>query len=260
MKPTPYEVINKLLLSLQTGIKNIFGKNLVGIYLTGSLSYDDFNLNRSDIDLLVVLHDPVTKVEVSLIKELHAQVGKNNNKWSSRIECSYIPKDMLVSILPPKLPRPYYGGGIFYPQALYGNEWLINNYFLYNYSISLYGPDFKILTNPIEITEVQKACVRDLFTEWVPKITDDAWLAESHHQSYLILNLCRILYTLLQAEITSKTKSTAWVKKRFPQWKNLIEEAEDWTYGKEMQLREQTKEFIKFSEDKVRSWSSSLLL
>ena len=114
-----------------------------------------------------------------------------------RLECSYTPIDMLKNILPPKEPRPYYGGGIFYDEAPYGNEWIINNYLLYEHGITLIGPDFKKLTTPIDIIEVQKACIRDLFQEWEPKITDFEWLDNSHYQSYLVMNLCRILYTVM---------------------------------------------------------------
>jgi len=237
MKPPPNEDINKVLSALKQGIQDIFGENLVGFYLTVSLSYGDFNLDRSE--------------EIDLIKRLHVQVENENEKWSHRIECSYIPKDMLENVLPPKAPRPYIGESTFYPEASYGNEWVINNYFLYNHGITLFGPDFKTLLNPIDIKDVQKASIRDLFKEWEPKLTDDKWLDNSHYQSYLVLNLCRILYTVLQADATSKNVSATWVKKEFPQWENLIETAKQWSYGKEMKLHDQTKEFIKFTIDQV---------
>lgn len=253
MKPTPYEDINKVLHTLQTGILSIFGKKLVGFYLTGSLSYGDFNPDSSDLDLLVVLNKPATKEEVDLIKQLHVQVEKENEKWSNRIECSYIPKDMLENIQPPKIPRPYYGEGILYPEAHFGNEWIINNYFIYNHGITLLGPNFKTLLKSINIMDVQKACIRDLFKEWEPKIADDSYLNNSHYQSYLVLNLCRILYTVLQADAASKNVSAEWVKNKYPQWKNLIETAGQWHYGIEMKLNDQTKKFIKFTIEKVNA-------
>jgi predicted nucleotidyltransferase len=48
---TPYQDINKILSSMANSIQDILGKNLVGLYLFGSLSYGDFNPNSSDIDL-----------------------------------------------------------------------------------------------------------------------------------------------------------------------------------------------------------------
>ena len=120
---------------------------------------------------------------------------------------------MLKNILPPKESRPYYNNEIFYDEAPYGNEWIINNYLLYKHAIPLIGPDFKTLTNPIDIIEVQKACIRDLFQEWEPKIIDVEWLDNSHYQSYLVMNLCRILYTVSCGTTGTKKVSAAWVKK-----------------------------------------------
>jgi hypothetical protein len=37
-----------------------------------------------------------------------------------------------------------------------------------------------------------------------------------------------------------------------PEWSPLIQTAEDWHYGKEMNLKEQTIEFIQFVVSKVR--------
>ena len=160
---------------------------------------------------------------------------------------------MLNNILPPKEPRPYYGGGVFYREAPYGNEWIINNYLLYQHGIPLIGSDFKELISPIDIIEVQKACVRDLFQEWEPKITDFEWLDNSHYQSYLIMNLCRILYTVMTGKIASKKISAEWVKNKFGlRWRNLIDTAEDWQYGKTMSLRNETIDFIKFVVDEIK--------
>lgn len=253
MKPTPDEDINQTLRSLLTGTQNIFGENLVGFYLFGSLSYDDFKPDRSDMDLLAILRKPATQIELNEIKQLHVQVEKEHPRWFHRIECSYTPQELFAHILPPKTPRPYYGDGTFYEEAPYGNEWIINNYLLYKHGITLFGSDFKTLVKPIDIKDVQKASVKDLFKEWEPKLTDDKWLDNSHYQSYLVLNLCRILYTVLHADAGSKGVSAAWVKGIFPQWKSLIETAEQWSYGKDMKQHDETKAFLKFAIEQVNT-------
>ncbi len=234
-------------------LKEFMGDNLIGLYLTGSLSYGDFVLERSDIDLQAIVKESLSQKELELVKNLHIKIENKYEEWAGRIECSYLPVGILHEILPPKIPRPWWGGaGVFYPKAPYGNEWIINQYQLYNYGIALFGPDYKILTAPIDIKEVQKACVRDLFQEWEPKIRDLKWLKNSHYQSYLILNLCRILYTVACGEVGSKKISAEWVKSRYPEWKNLIETAENWHYGIEMKEKEKVIEFIKFIIDKVK--------
>lgn len=250
---TPYQDINEILAHLSNGIKDILDKNLVGIYLFGSLAYGDFNEDSSDIDLVVIIHKSIHQNVLELIKQLHQQIGERDQKWKDRLECSYTPVDMLINRLPPKEPRPYYGGGIFYDEATYGNEWIINNYLLYEHSISLVGPDFKSLSQPIDMIEVQKACIRDLFQEWEPKITDFEWLDNSHYQSYLVMNLCRILYTVIKGATGTKKISADWVKNTFGlPWRDLIEIAENWTYGKKMSMRNETINFVQFTIDQIK--------
>lgn len=250
---TPYQDVNRILLTISNGIKDILGKNLIGLYLFGSLTYGDFNPESSDIDLVVIVKKHLNHHELDLIKQLHKRVGEHNQKWNDRLECSYTPIDMLKSILPPKDPRPYYGGGIFYDEAPYGNEWLINLYLLYIHGIPLVGVGFKELIDPIDIVEVQKACIRDLFQVWEPKIVDIEWLDNSHYQSYLVLNLCRILYTVIYGATGTKKVSAEWVKNKFGlPWSNLIAAAQSWKYGEQMSFRNETIDFIKFTIDKVK--------
>jgi predicted nucleotidyltransferase len=253
MNYTPYKDVNEVLNSLTSEIAPILGENLVGVYLTGSLSYGDFNPENSDIDLLVIVKNPLSEEKLEALKKMHLDVERNNDKWAKRIECSYVSFEMLPSILPPKTPRPYIGEGTFYPEAPYGNEWVIKQYLLYNHGIPLLGPDFKTLVKPIDIEDVRAACIRDLFEEWEPKINDLEWLNNSHYQSYIVLNLCRILYMVMRHTTATKKISASWVKHEFaPEWSPLIQTAEDWHYGKEMNLKEQTIEFIQFVVSKVR--------
>lgn len=251
MQPTPYEDINSLLDTYTKNLVGLLGDNLLGFYLTGSLSYGDFTPGRSDIDLVAVVKEPVPPDILQMIREMHFQIEASHEKWKNQIECSYTPLDMYKNILPPKEPRPYFGKGIFWADAIYGNEWIINNYMLYQHGIALFGPEFKTLVAPIDIKDVREASARDLFQEWEPKITDPVYLDNSHYQSYVVLNLCRILYTVLHGATGSKKVSAAWVKQEFPQWRELIETAEAWRHGMEMKRKEETVGFIRFAMEKV---------
>ena len=146
---TPYQEINEVLLTISNGINHILGNNLIGLYLFGSLTYGDFNLDNSDIDLVAIVNKPLNYHEVELIKQLHKQVENHYPTWKDKLECSYTPVDMLKNTLPPDEPRPYYNGEIFYDEAPYGNEWIINNYLLYQHAIPLIGSEFKELIKPI---------------------------------------------------------------------------------------------------------------
>lgn len=245
MNVTSYKDINEILLHLSDNLITILVENLIGFYLFGSLTYGDFNPASSDIDLTVIVNKQLNHRELEQIKHLHEKVNRRYKKWRNRLECSYTPVEMLKNILPPIEPRPYYGGGIFYEKAPYGNEWIINNYLLYQHGLPIRGNDFKVLIKPIDFLEVQKACIRDLFQEWEPKMLDFEWLDNSHYQSYLVMNLCRILYTVMCGTVSSKKVSAQWVKSKFCSWNDLITIAENWEYGKKMLLRDETINFLK---------------
>lgn len=249
---TPYPAINTMLTEWVEGLKRSLGKNnIVGLYLSGSLAYGDFVPERSDIDLQAVVRNRLTQDELRSIEQLHRDIERRCPRWAHRVECSYVPVELMRELTPPATSRPWWGFGTLYAEARAGNEWIINHYLLSRYGIALDGPDFHELIPPIDIRKVRQASARDLFKEWVPKIGDGAWLSNSHYQSYLVLNLCRILHTVIQGEPSSKRVAGRWAKAAYPQWRNLIEQAERWAYGDEMKRQADVVAFIGFAVDRV---------
>ena len=248
---TPYPAINTFLSEWVDGVKRLLGGKLVGLYLSGSLAYGDFVPGRSDIDLQAVVQSPLTGDELRSAEQLHKDIERRTPEWASRIECSYVPLELMHELTPPATPRPWWGFGTFYAEAPAGNEWIINHYLLSKHGITLVGPDFNDLIPPIEIDDVRRASARDLFQEWVPKIDDAEWLSNSHYQSYLVLNLCRILHTVIRGEPSSKKVAGNWAKATYPQWKSLIEEAEKWAYGDEMKRQADAVAFLRFAVERV---------
>jgi len=248
---TPYPAINTVLTEWAERLKRLLGEKIVGLYLSGSLAYGDFVPDRSDIDLQAVVQSPLTEDELRSVEQLHKEMERTCPEWAERIECSYVPPELMCKLTPPATPRPWWGFGTLYAAAPAGNEWIINHYLLSKHGIALKGPDFNELIPPIDIHTVRQASARDLLKEWVPKIDDDAWLSNSHYQSYLVLNLCRILHTVIHGEPASKKVAGQWAKATYPQWKNLIEEAERWSYGDEMKRQAEAVAFIRFAVDRV---------
>lgn len=248
---TPYPAINTMLTEWVEGLKRLLDDNVVGLYLSGSLAYGDFVPERSDVDLQAVVRNPLTQEELKSIEQLHREIEGRCPQWANRIECSYVPLELLREPTPPVTSRPWWGFGTLYAEAPAGNEWIINHYLLSKHCFALEGPDFNELIPPISIQEVRQASARDLFKEWVPKIDDRAWLSNSHYQSYLVLNLCRILHTVIHGQVGSKKVSGQWAKAAYPQWQNLIEEAERWAYGDEMKRQSDAVAFIRFAADRV---------
>ena len=248
---TAYGDINALLADWVRGMKHILGDKVIGLYLAGSLACGDFVIDRSDIDLQAVVANPLREDELHSIEQLHRRIDKRYPEWANRTECSYVPLDLMREANPPTTPRPWWGFDTMYPAASAGNEWTINHYLLAKHGISLEGPDFHTLIPPIDIQDVRRASARDLLAEWAPKIDDFSWLSNSHYQSYLVLNLCRILHTAIGGEAGSKKVAGRWVKMTYPGWKDLIEEAERWGYGDLMTRQNDVVAFIRFAIERV---------
>lgn len=247
---TKYQDVNDFVEYFVAGIVPALEGNIVGIYLTGSLSYQAFNHHSSDIDLTVIVRRPVSRNELESLGRFHAELVSNFEKWAAQFECSYTPIEMLPGLSPPRDPRPWYWGGTdtLYPEAPFGNQWLINNYLLYEHGIALLGPSYPEIGSPVDVGEVQKACIRDLFTEWLPKRSDAEWFRISHHQAYFVLNLCRILHTAICGAVGSKQAAASWVKNSCGAgWKNLIDTAQRWEYGIELCLQPQALSFLDFA-------------
>jgi len=248
---TPYPAINTVLTEWADGLKDLLGKKIVGLYLSGSLAYGDFVPERSDIDLQAVVRTPLTENELRFVEQLHKEMERRCPQWANRIECSYVPLELMRELTPPRKPRPWWGFGNLYAEAPAGNEWIINHYLLSQHGIALEGPAFNQLIPAIGIQDVRQASSRDLFEEWVPKIDDAAWLSSSRYQSYFVLNLCRILHTVIRSELGSKKVAGEWAKAAYPQWQNLIEEAERWAYGAQMRRQADATAFLRFAVDRV---------
>ena len=245
---TPFTDINIFLERYTYRLTELLHSNIVGIYLTGSLSYGDFNYNSSDIDVTNITKEKISNTELELIKQIHQELRIDFPVLSHRFESTYTPKYMLKNICPPTEPRPWYFGieEKLYEKAQYGNEWVINNYLLYKYSITLAGTAFQNICNEIPIVEVQKACINDYIKEWKEKIYDLNFLDNDHYAAYFVLNLCRIYYTINNAEISSKKVSANWVKQKFAEWNDLISKAQGWEYHKDFKNIDEIINFAKF--------------
>lgn len=101
------------------------GEQLIGLYLTGSLTYGDFNPGSSDIDFLRVLSKELSAEQVDAIVDMHKRIGAATPHWANRLEGSYITQDMIATKNRPERGRPYVNAGDL-QRYRYGNEWTIN--------------------------------------------------------------------------------------------------------------------------------------
>ena len=78
----------------------------------------------------------------------------------------------------------------------HGADWIIQRYILRERGITVTGPDPKNLIAPVSSADLHWA-VSEILQNWIKHFLDDPGKLKSRgYQSYTVLTLCRILYTL----------------------------------------------------------------
>ncbi len=244
---TPRGEVDKVLRVLADGLEAIFDAQLVGLYLTGSLSYGGFHPGSSDIDLLAVLQRPVTSEQRTALVGLHDRIAAQQPCWATRLEISYLPIELLASIEPPAQPRPYYNGGrLWDPDPRYGQEWTLNLFALRRCGIALRGPAPADVFPDVSVAAMRAASLRSLREEWEPLLDKPAPLDDPHQQAYMVLTLCRILHTVRHDDVASKRDAAEWVRHAHPQWAQLVRRAEAWEHGRAFGVADELLAFLRF--------------
>ena len=66
---------------------------------------------------MAVTKEPLSSIELEKIKQLHLNIEEKFPAWRGRVECSYLPKNLMNAKLPPKQTRPYFGNSTWYDEA-----------------------------------------------------------------------------------------------------------------------------------------------
>lgn len=256
--PTPYRDVNEIIALLTRDLKTIFGSQIAGLYLTGSLTYGDFDRDKSDLDFYGILEKEFSPGQREQVKDMHANIEKLYPKWAHRIEIPYVLRSVLGSVEPPKMSRPIFNAGeLWNPDPPFGDNWLINLYVVRECGVALIGPDPKSLIEPIDIDDVREASRRDLHGRWEQKINSSQPFGDEKHwdislmQAFTVLTMCRILYRAKNDDVASKRAAAKWVKENYGVWSGLIEKAEKWERGKHMNIGAEAVDFVKFTLHEV---------
>jgi predicted nucleotidyltransferase len=226
--PTPYAEVNEILDLLHTNVKEILQDSFVGMYLFGSLANGDFD-DHSDIDVLIVTYAEISSSMFSALKEMHERIIQIDSPWAIQLEVSYVPQNALrrfdiFNNLHPHMDR---GQGEKLHMMVHANDWIIQRYILRERGIAVTGPDIQRLIDPVSPNELRQA-VLDVLPLWASPILDDpSQINKRGYQSFFVLSLCRMLYTMKHGVIVSKPFAAKWAKENLRQWAPLIERA--WT-------------------------------
>jgi predicted nucleotidyltransferase len=225
--PTPHSEVNALLQELLESVKDILGSHFIGMYLEGSLANGDFDQDRSDIDFVVVTDEDLSEDAYLTLQAMHTRINQIGTGWAIQIEGSYISRHALRRFDPEHARYPNIERGIGEPlKMVYHDEpWIVHRYILRESGITLTGPDPKTLIDPVSSNDLRRAML-PLLHGWVSPMLNDPneIVRRGYPSSYIVLTLCRILYTLQFGDVVSKPKAARWVKETVSErWETLID-------------------------------------
>jgi len=190
---------NIVLKSIKDSYTELLQDNLAGLYIHGSVAFGCFDWNKSDIDYIVVLNNPLSpENKTALIKET---MRINKSAPPKGLEMSAVLKEHCVNF---KYPPPY------------------ELHFSNTHSESAGGTDkdlaahFTVIkhTGIVLCGEPINSVFGDVPDEYYfDSIKSDIENAKEeiyHNQTYCILNLCRVLAYKQDGLIRSKTAGGEW--------------------------------------------------
>jgi predicted nucleotidyltransferase len=226
-QPTAYAEINALLETLQAGIQSVLGAQLVGLYLDGSLANGDFD-EDSDIDFVAVTEDEIQEPVFLELQAMHDRIARLDSIWAIQLEGSYLSRRAIrrfdpAYVLYPNIER---GIGERLKWDRHEEAWNVHRSVLCEHGIRLLGPKPAVWIDPIAPDDL-RAAMRPVLFDWAAGfLANPGGLSSPGYQPYVVLSLCRALYTLQFGAVTSKRKAALWAQKNLdPSWNALIERA-----------------------------------
>ncbi|HEX2990617.1 MAG TPA: aminoglycoside adenylyltransferase domain-containing protein, partial [Anaerolineales bacterium] len=225
--PTPYSDVNEIVEVLLTNAKGILQHQFIGMYLHGSLATGGFD-QGSDIDVAIVTKEEVSEETFFSLRAMHAQLATLNSPWSTQLEVTYLPLAELRQSVPPDILHPHIdrGRGEVLKKIRPESDWSILRHNLRERGIVVIGPSPKSLIDPVPPQDLRKAVMEGVPIWFSPILADPSEIAKRGYQSFFVLTICRMLYTLKYDDILHKQAAAEWALSNLePKWKLLIERA-----------------------------------
>jgi hypothetical protein len=247
--PTAYPDVNALLHELLSSVQAILGDYFLGMYLYGSLALGDFDPYRSDIDFLVVTTDDLPDDLFSALQVMHARIAARASRWAIELEGSYIPRRALRRYDPADARHPHIdrGGGNLEIEQ-HDSDWIIQRHTLREHGVVMSGPPPHMLIDPVHPNDLRRAVMSTLHEWWAPMCDKPVQLQYIGYQTYAVLTMCRVLYTLQHGTIVSKPFAARWAQKVVGEpYASLIERAVTWRDPAQTSEVSQTLDFIRYT-------------
>lgn len=237
------EEIRSMVLSVANSAERVFGGNLMGVYLHGSLAMGSFYRPKSDIDVLIVVGVPLSKKEhdsfideLLKISEIRPIIGD--------IEVSVVTSETAAKASFPAHYEFHFSeankerlraqGSKIYGDAHDAD--LISHFMATKHrGIALLGKPIDAVFGNVALPDFEKAILNDL-----------AWILSGENilttPFYSILNICRSLQLVRSKafEVLSKEEGARWALREYPEFAHIINDALE-AYRSDKQVTSKTR-------------------
>jgi len=224
---TSHAEVNSLLSILLEEVQAVLGEQFIGMYLDGSLASGDFDAD-SDIDFVVVTREDIAGELFLRLQAMHDRIALLDSAWAIQLEGSYVSQHAIRRYDPEHAMHPNIERGLGERLKLvdHNETWAVHRYILRERGITITGPDPRSLVDPVSAQELRAAMLK-LQNGWAKSILENPQVISGRgYQSYVVLSLCRLLYTLQTGKVASKPCAAAWAKENLAErWIPLIDRA-----------------------------------
>lgn len=246
ISPTPYDDINLFLQILLDNVQAVLGDYFTGMYLYGSLASGDFDPGRSDIDPLVVTSEELPENLISDLEFMHKRIYESGSEWAKKMSGAYIPLDAIRKYDPTGPACPLFNRDEFLV-ARPDIDWVIHRHILYTSGIVIAGPPLQSIIDPVRPEQLREAALVLLRNDWPQWIHNPDFFNGNGYQPFVVLTMCRALYTIKHGNVAPKRQSAEWVIANSDRkWTEVIKQAMAWHYGDPPGDIGQTQEFMRY--------------
>ncbi len=198
--------VSALLHDLSTQLPTILGRNLVGVYLYGSLTQNAFDPARSDVDCLVVTKRELSEAQFRRVNSwLVLETAANS--WTERLQATFLIRDEVLTM---GSRACLYQFGRLTRCGSDGNPIVWMN--VLDSGVTLFGPPAVSFVPEVTLEIMFNALERELayLREEISRKPDSEWRDVPSYRAYAVHTLCRILYSLEHGTVASKPRAASW--------------------------------------------------